>query len=111
MLFSAALFLASSLFWAIFSGCIAFAAFVTGAVRIITNHYKHKGEGGLSLYVNFVDDLQQELTRLHDQIIEERQEAVAKAREKDLEIERQAVIIQGLREEIAAQEDLRKRGL
>jgi hypothetical protein len=110
MLISVLVF-ASALFWSILSGCVALAAFVVGGLRVFSNHYKNKGEGGLSLYVNFVDDLQQELSRLHDQIIEERQENIAKLREKDLEIERKEVVIQGLREEIAAQEDLHRRGL
>jgi hypothetical protein len=105
------IFLANALFWAILSGCVGLIAFLVGALRIFSNHFKNKGEGGLSLYVNFVDDLQQELTRFHDQIIEERQENIAKLRDKDLQIERKEVVIQGLREEIAAQEDLRRRGL
>lgn len=66
----------------------------------IKSSRKDKKEDSLSLYVHFVDDLQVELKRLHDLVLEERQEMARVVKEKDTIISQQAAEIVSLTQQL-----------
>lgn len=108
MVVSIAIIAASAYFgpaqvWTIIGVALTAIGMLGAWVIRMRNAAKDKRSDNLSLYIHFVDDLQVELKRLHDLLVEERAENVKAQRDKDVQIEKlemKALALQQVIEEL-----------
>lgn len=84
--------------WIFFAGIAPAIIIISGILRSIRNYFTKNKIDRLEMYVQLVDDLQEELKRLHDNQREERESSGDRTRELSLIIERQMQEIASLRD-------------
>ena len=86
--------------WSIIGVGIAALGLIGGWFSKARLTRQHKDSDSINLYIHFVDDLQVELKRLHDLLLEERRDCAAEGRAYQLTIEKLEMKILALQRQI-----------